>query len=47
MHTQTALAQQPELLQTGTRGMSKFTFLVIPTAVFTKYIIKSAIFLVP
>lgn len=47
VHTQTTLALQPELLQTGTHGMSKFNFLVTPTAVFTKYIFKSGIFLIP
>lgn len=47
VHTQTTLALQSELLQTGTHEMSKLNILVTPTAVFTKYIFKSGIFLSP
>lgn len=41
------LLWQPELLQTGTHGMTKLNLLVTPAAVFTKYIFKSGIFLIP
>lgn len=47
VHTQTALALQPELPHTAAHGMSKLNILMTPAAVFTKYIFKSGIFLVP